>query len=170
MIRLLLLDVDGVLTDGGLFYGPEGETLKRFDVRDGLGIKMLAAAGVTVVIVSGRDSPALRHRAAELGIEHVYAGVGDKAATAGAIQAALGIGRSDTAAMGDDLPDLLLFEAASFRIAPADAEPELLAAADFVTARPGGHGAVRDAARKILAHNDMGAAAAQRAGNQNGGA
>lgn len=153
MIRLLLLDVDGVLTDGGLFYGADGEVLKRFDVRDGLGLKLLAAAGVTVAVVSGRDSPALRRRLAELGIAEVHAAAADKGAVARAIQARLGIAAAATAAMGDDLPDLALFAHAAMRIAPADAEPELRQAATLVTARAGGHGAVRDAARAILAAN-----------------
>ncbi|WP_174273823.1 KdsC family phosphatase [Sphingomonas bacterium] len=153
MIRLLLLDVDGVLTDGGLYYNADGEVLKRFNVRDGLGIKQLTAAGVAVAIISGRDSPVLRRRASELGIQHVHAGIADKAHAAATLQSTLGIPHSDTAAMGDDLPDLPLFNVAALRIAPADAEPEILALVDFVTPRPGGHGAVRDAARHILALN-----------------
>jgi len=151
MIRLLVLDVDGVLTDGGLFYGPDGEQLKRFDVRDGLGIKLLKQSGVVVAIISGRSSPALARRAAELGISELHAGVGDKSVVLADLQARLGIDASETAAMGDDLPDLALFAGAALRIAPADAEPELIAVADIVTPRTGGHGAVRDAARHILA-------------------
>lgn len=158
MIRLLLLDVDGVLTDGGLFYGADGEQLKRFNVRDGLGIKQLMASGVAVAIVSSRDSLALRRRAADLGITHLHAGVAHKASTATALQHDLDISHAETAAIGDDLPDLPLFEAAALRIAPADAEPEILALADFVTPRPGGHGAVRDATRHILALNGSAAA------------
>lgn len=158
MIRLLVLDVDGVLTDGGLFYGPDGEQLKRFNVRDGLGIKLLQQAGVAVAIVSGRASPALARRAAELGIDELHAGVGDKAIILSTLQAKLGTTPAETAAMGDDLPDLALFAGAGLRIAPADAELELLAAADFVTPRAGGHGAVRDAATYILARNGDAAA------------
>ncbi|MDO6413693.1 HAD hydrolase family protein [Sphingomonas sp. BIUV-7] len=153
MIRMLVLDVDGVLTDGGLFYGPDGEQLKRFNVRDGLGIKLLQQAGVTIAIVSGRSSPALARRAAELGIAELHCGVGDKAAVMSALQTRLATPPADTAAMGDDLPDLALFAGAALRIAPADAEPELIAAADLVTRRAGGHGAVRDAAVHILALN-----------------
>lgn len=157
MIRLLVLDVDGVLTDGGLFYGPQGEELKRFDVRDGLGIKLLQQAGVAVAIISGRSSDALERRAAELGITELHAGISDKAAVLIALQMRLGIVAAETAAMGDDLPDLALFAHAGLRLAPADAEPEILAAADHVTARPGGRGAVRDAARYMLAENEGGA-------------
>jgi YrbI family 3-deoxy-D-manno-octulosonate 8-phosphate phosphatase len=153
MIRLLVLDVDGVLTDGGLFYGPDGEQVKRFNVRDGLGIKLLQQAGVTVAIVSGRASPALARRAAELGISELHGGVGDKAAVLADMQSRLAIAPEETAAMGDDLPDLALFSGAALCIAPADAEPELIAAAHFVTQRSGGHGAVRDAAHYILARN-----------------
>lgn len=153
MIRLLVLDVDGVLTDGGLYYGPDGERLKRFDVHDGLGIKLLQAAGVTVALVSGRESPALRRRATDLGIEQVHLGAADKGPAIEAIQHALAIGVAETAAMGDDLPDLAMFERAALKLAPADAEPELRAAADHVAPRGGGRGAVRDAARYILMLN-----------------
>lgn len=153
MIRLLVLDVDGVLTDGGLFYGADGEQLKRFNVRDGLGIKLLQQADVAVAIISGRTSPALARRAADLGITELHGGVGDKAAVLAALQSRLGIAPAETAAMGDDLPDLALFAGAALAIAPADAEPELIAAAHFVTPRAGGHGAVRDAARHILELN-----------------
>ena len=154
MIRLLVLDVDGVLTDGGLFFGPDGEQLKRFNVRDGLGIKLLQQAGVTVAIISGRSCAALDRRAADLGIAELHGGVGDKRAVLADLQARLAITPAETAAMGDDLPDLALFAGAALRIAPADAESELIAAADLVTARAGGHGAVRDAAIHILNLND----------------
>jgi YrbI family 3-deoxy-D-manno-octulosonate 8-phosphate phosphatase len=160
MIRLLVLDVDGVLTDGGLFYGADGEQLKRFNVRDGLGIKLLQQAGVTVAIVSGRFSPALARRAAELGITELHGGIGDKAIVLADLQSRLGVPPAETAAMGDDLPDLALFSGAALCIAPADAEPEVIAAAQFVTARMGGHGAVRDAAVHILARNGNAALAA----------
>lgn len=153
MIRLLVLDVDGVLTDGGLYYGSGGEQLKRFNVRDGLGIRLLQQVDVIVAIVSGRSSAALSARASELGITELHAGVGDKAAIVTALQARLGVTPAETASMGDDLPDLALFAHAALRIAPADAEPAVIAAADFVTARAGGHGAVRDAAHHILARN-----------------
>jgi len=153
MIRLLVLDVDGVLTDGGLYYGPAGEALKRFDVRDGLGIRMLQKAGVTVAIISGRGSEALAARAADLDIAELHMAVGEKGEVLAGIAHRLGLAREEIAAMGDDLPDLPLFAAAGLRIAPADAEPELIAAADHVTTRSGGHGAVRDAAHHILALN-----------------
>jgi 3-deoxy-D-manno-octulosonate 8-phosphate phosphatase (KDO 8-P phosphatase) len=153
MIHLLVLDVDGVLTDGGLFYGPDGEQLKRFNVRDGLGIKLLQQAGVTVAIISGRSCAALDRRAADLGIVELQSGVGDKSVVLADLQARLGVPPAQTAAMGDDLPDLALFAGAALRIAPADAEPELIAAADIVTSRNGGQGAVRDAARHILTLN-----------------
>ena len=157
MIRLLVLDVDGVLTDGGLFYGPDGEQVKRFNVRDGLGIKLLQQAGVTVAIISGRSCAALDRRAADLGIAELHCGVGDKGVVLADLQTRLGVVPGETAAMGDDLPDLALFAGAAHRIAPADAERELIAAATFVTSRTGGHGAVRDAAVHILDLNGDGA-------------
>lgn len=155
MIRLLVLDVDGVLTDRGLYYGPAGEALKRFDVRDGLGIRLLQKAGVTVAIISGRGSEALAARARDLDIAELHMAVGDKGEVLARLATRLGLGRAEMAAMGDDLPDLPLFAGVGLRIAPADAEPEILAAADHVTARPGGHGAVRDAAHHILAVNGV---------------
>lgn len=153
MIRLFVTDVDGVLTDGRLDYGVSGEDRKTFDVKDGQGIVMLMQRGVTIAFVSGRRTHALELRAAELGVERVHQRVVDKAEIVSAIQKELGIGPDETAAMGDDLPDLAMFALASLTFAPADAESEVQNAATVVTGRSGGRGAFRDAARHVLSLN-----------------
>jgi 3-deoxy-D-manno-octulosonate 8-phosphate phosphatase (KDO 8-P phosphatase) len=154
-VRLLVLDVDGVLTDGRLFYGPKGESLKAFHVRDGFGIKQAASAGVTVAILSGRKSAAVASRARELGIRHVVQGASDKLVALRKLAKARGIPLEECACVGDDTPDAPILEAAGLGIAVADAHPDALAAANLVTTRTGGHGAVREvcdwlvAARKV---------------------
>lgn len=153
MIRLFVTDVDGVLTDGRLDYGVSCEDRKTFDVKDGQGIVMLMQRGVTVAFVTGRGSHALTARAAELGVERVHQKVRDKAEVVSAMQSELGITPAETAAMGDDLPDLAMFGLASLTFAPADAEIEVQEAATVVTRRDGGRGAFRDAARHVLQHN-----------------
>jgi len=139
-----VLDVDGVLTDGRLWYGADGEALKVFHVRDGAGIKALQAAGVTVAIISGRESPAVARRAAELGIRHVRQGALDKAAALHEVLGATGVAASVTACIGDDTPDLPLMALVELPIAVADAHPAVLAVADHVTRARGGKGAVRE--------------------------
>ena len=143
-IKLLVLDVDGVLTDGRLWFGAEGETFKVFHVRDGAGIKALQAAGVSVAIISGRSSPAVARRAAELGIRHVRQGAEDKAAALGEVLRATGVAASFTACIGDDTPDLAVMALVALPIAVADAHPSVLAAAQHVTRLGGGRGAVRE--------------------------
>jgi 3-deoxy-D-manno-octulosonate 8-phosphate phosphatase (KDO 8-P phosphatase) len=143
-IRLLVLDVDGVLTDGRLWFGPDGEAFKVFHVRDGAGIKALQAAGVTVAIISGRESAAVARRAAELGIRHVRQGAENKAAAFRELLVELGIAQSLTACVVDDTPDLPLMALAALPIAVADAHPDVLAAAHHVTRANGGGGAVRE--------------------------
>jgi 3-deoxy-D-manno-octulosonate 8-phosphate phosphatase (KDO 8-P phosphatase) len=153
--RLLVLDVDGVLTDGRLFYGPKGELLKAFHVRDGHGIKQVAAAGITVAIISGRKSAAVARRARELGIRHVTQGASDKLVALRKIVKARGLALEDCICVGDDTPDAPILAAAGLGIAVADAHQDARDAADLVTARGGGHGAVREvcdwliAARKV---------------------
>ncbi len=146
----LLLDVDGVLTDGGLIYGPKGEQLKSFNVRDGLGIKLAQGAGLKVGILSGRASAPLVARSRELGLDAFVPNRSDKREAFAEFLAAHGIEASQVAVIGDDLPDLPLFARAALRFAPADAAPELCARADRVLARPGGHGAVREMIELIL--------------------
>ena len=143
-VRVLLLDVDGVMTDGGLHYGPEGEVLKRFHVQDGLGLVLLRRCGIVPAVVSGRDGPPLQARLRELGIEQARCGVADKLAAAQSILTPLGLDWTDAAAMGDDWPDLPLLRRCAFSAAPADAHVEVRAAVHHVTPRAGGHGAVRD--------------------------
>jgi 3-deoxy-D-manno-octulosonate 8-phosphate phosphatase (KDO 8-P phosphatase) len=150
-VRMLVLDVDGVLTDGRLFYGPKGELLKAFHVRDGYGIKKIQAAGVTVAIISGRRSTAVARRARELGIRHVAQGVEDKHAALGKLARARKLDLAHCACLGDDTPDVPMIDACGVGIAVADAHPDALAAADLVTRTRGGHGAVREVCDWLLA-------------------
>jgi 3-deoxy-D-manno-octulosonate 8-phosphate phosphatase (KDO 8-P phosphatase) len=143
-VRLLALDVDGVLTDGRLHYGPRGESTKVFHVRDGYGIKRVQDAGIEVAIISGRKSAAVAKRARDLGIKHVFQGVGDKLALLGKLAKSRAVALEHCACVGDDTPDAPILAAAGLGIAVADAHPDALAAADIVTTRPGGHGAVRE--------------------------
>jgi 3-deoxy-D-manno-octulosonate 8-phosphate phosphatase (KDO 8-P phosphatase) len=143
-VRAAIFDVDGVLTDGQLYIGEHGETLKAFHVHDGHGLKLLARAGVEPVVISGRDSPALRRRMADLGIRHVVYAAADKLAAAEALRSAQGWAWAEIAAIGDDWPDLPLLEQAGFACAVANAHIEVRAAAQHVTALPGGHGAARE--------------------------
>lgn len=150
-VRLLVLDVDGVLTDGRLFYGPKGELLKAFHVRDGHGIKQVAQAGITVAIISGRKSAAVLHRARGLGIRHVTQGATDKLVALRKLAKARGVPLEDCVCVGDDTPDAPILEAAGLGIAVADAHQDAVAAADLVTIRPGGHGAVREVCDWLIA-------------------
>ena len=155
-IRLLVLDVDGVLTDGRLYYGPVGEQHKVFHVRDGYGIKALQAAGVTVAVISGRNSRAVARRCADLGIGEVAQGIDDKAAAFEALLARLGVAAADCACIGDDTPDVPLMKRVGFAIAVADAHADARAAAHRRTRLPGGHGAVREACDWLLAARQRG--------------
>ncbi|MBW1681134.1 MAG: HAD-IIIA family hydrolase [Deltaproteobacteria bacterium] len=148
--RILFLDVDGVLTDGRVYYTDEGSEIKAFHVRDGLGLKLLMRAGVAVVIVTGRDSQAVVRRARELGIEGVYQGVSDKGALCRRLLREKGLRGDEAACIGDDLPDLEIFREVGLRIAVADAAEEVRQAAHLVTERKGGHGAVREACEWLL--------------------
>lgn len=150
-LRLLILDVDGVLTDGRLYYGADGTELKAFNALDGSAMKRLMAAGIAITIVSGRSSAALERRARELGVPHVYAGVEDKAAVFEDLCAASGVAPERMAHVGDDLPDLSLFERVSLAIAVPNAHPAVIERADYVTQAAGGHGAVREVCDWILA-------------------
>ena len=152
-IRALFFDVDGVLTDGRLYLDDEGHELKVFDTKDGHGVKMAIAAGLKVAWISGRTSEAVRRRAEELGVRAVEQGVADKRAAAERYQARWKISPEETAACGDDLPDVGLFEVAGLRACPADAVPELREKADLVLSRPGGHGAVRELVEEVLRRN-----------------
>lgn len=149
-LRLLVLDVDGVLTDGGLWTTESGEVLKRFDVRDGLGLHLLQRAGVEVAWLSGGKSGATEQRARYLGIPHVLTGVRDKPAALAALQAQLGVAKEHSAFVGDDLNDLAVRPAIGLLVCTADATPPLRRQADWVLDRNGGQGAVRRFAEEIL--------------------
>ncbi len=150
-VSLVVLDVDGVLTDGRLWFGPDGESLKAFDVRDGHGIKMLIAAGIGVAVISGRRSAAVTARMRELGVSDVAQGVGDKARALAELLKRNAIEAGRVACLVDDTPDLGLMAAVGLPAAVADAHPEVLAAARHVTKAPGGRGAVREFCDFLLA-------------------
>jgi 3-deoxy-D-manno-octulosonate 8-phosphate phosphatase (KDO 8-P phosphatase) len=154
-VKLLLLDVDGVLTDGGLAYNESGEQTKRFNTLDGHGLKLLQAIGIHVAVISGRDSGALRKRLADLGIVHVYAGVENKRVAADALLQILGLNWTQVAAMGDDWPDLPMLMPAAFSCAPPQAHAEVLSRVDWVSAKSAGHGAVRELCDLLLLACEM---------------
>jgi len=143
-IRLLVLDVDGVLTDGRLYFGARGEALKAFHAHDGYGVRKLIAAGVAVAVISGRRSAAVSVRCREMGIERVILGASDKLAAFERLRRRAGITARACACVGDDLPDVPLFGV-------ADAHPLARRAADRVTKLPGGRGAVREVCDQLLA-------------------
>jgi 3-deoxy-D-manno-octulosonate 8-phosphate phosphatase (KDO 8-P phosphatase) len=143
-IRVALFDVDGVLTDGRIYLGEDGEQFKAFSTLDGHGLKLLARAGIVVIVITGRDSPSVRRRVADLGIEHAVYGAQDKWTAGQAMLATLGIGWEQVAVIGDDWPDLPLLRHSGFACAPANAHVECKALADFVTRAGGGHGAARE--------------------------
>ncbi|MBA4187066.1 MAG: phenylphosphate carboxylase subunit delta [Planctomycetaceae bacterium] len=149
-IELLLLDVDGVLTDGSIVYTDDGVEIKRFHVRDGSGLKLWHTSGKRSAIVSGRRSKAVERRAAELGIAPVLQGRHEKLPAFEAVLAETGLRPEQVCAIGDDLPDVPVLKRVGLAIAVADACPELRAIAHYVTAVPGGHGAVRDAIEWLL--------------------
>ena len=149
-VRVVFFDVDGVLTDGGLYFSDAGESLKRFHTLDGHGIKLLQQAGITPAVVTGRDAPALRLRLAALGVRHARFGTEDKRPAAEAILAELGLDWAQAAAMGDDWPDLPMLRRAALACAPANAHIEARAVAHVVTQARGGDGAVRELCDLLL--------------------
>lgn len=149
-IKILLLDVDGVLTDGGIIYDDDGTETKIFNVKDGLGIRLLMEAGIHLCIVTGRRSNALVRRCKDLGIDHIYDGVRNKVDVLDAILARTGLSAAEVAFIGDDLPDLALMKKIGLSIAVADADKTILENADMVTSAKGGHGAVREVCEAIL--------------------
>lgn len=151
-IRLLLLDVDGVLTDGRLYFGTDGFAAKAFHVRDGLGIALLHKAGIATGIVSGRTETYVERRATELGMRFVRLGIEDKGAEVAAILREGGFAKDQVGFVGDDVNDIPAFLAVGVSIAVADAHPGALAAARFVTVANGGAGAVREVADAILSN------------------
>jgi 3-deoxy-D-manno-octulosonate 8-phosphate phosphatase (KDO 8-P phosphatase) len=149
-IKLLLLDVDGVLTTGQVVYTDSGEEIKSFSVKDGLGLRLAMDNGIRVGIVTGRSSGALLHRCRNLGIDLVFDNARDKAAQLPKIADRTGVAASRMAFVGDDLPDIPLMRRVGLAIAVADAVPEVIAAAHMVTAAQGGCGAVREICEKLL--------------------
>jgi 3-deoxy-D-manno-octulosonate 8-phosphate phosphatase (KDO 8-P phosphatase) len=149
-VRLMVFDVDGVLTDGRLWYGPEGETLKAFSVLDGLGMKLLAASGVQLAILSARGSAAVARRAAELGIARLVQGAEDKRAALEKMLAEAGLPAGAAGFMGDDLADLAAMRACGFACAPATAADLVLRHAHYVTRAPAGAGAAREACEFVM--------------------
>lgn len=143
-MKAAIFDVDGVLTDGRLYIGEAGEVVKAFHTLDGHGLKLLARGGIEPLVITGRDSPAVRRRLADLGIKHAEFGIGDKLAAAEAMLARLGLAWDETAAIGDDWPDLPLLLRAGFAAAPSNAHAEVKAVADHVSAWAGGEGAARE--------------------------
>lgn len=143
-MKAAIFDVDGVLTDGRLFIGESGEVFKAFSTLDGHGLKLLARAGITPIVITGRDSPAVRRRVADLGLQHAVYGAGDKLAAAQPLLASLGLDWPEVAAIGDDWPDLPLLTRAGFACAPANAHVEVQAVAHHITRRAGGDGAARE--------------------------
>lgn len=149
-IRLAVFDVDGVMTDGRLYLGPDGSEFKCMHVHDGLGLKRLQAVDITPAAISARPSRAVEDRLLALGLQYIYLDTEDKLAAFEGLLDDLGLSAEQAAVMGDDLPDLPLLRRAGLALAVADAVPEVRAAADWVSAAPGGAGAVREACELLI--------------------
>jgi 3-deoxy-D-manno-octulosonate 8-phosphate phosphatase (KDO 8-P phosphatase) len=149
-IKLLLLDVDGVLTDGGIFIDAHGSETKRFHVRDGQGITLLKRAGIEVGFISGRSSNVVRHRARELGVKIVYQGVQNKVETYNRIKQKTGLKDGEIAYVGDDIVDLPILRRVGFAVAVRDCWSGIATAVDYMTRAKGGHGAVREVSELLL--------------------
>lgn len=149
-VRMLVLDVDGVLTDGGVYLAEDGSHMKRFAIEDGAGIKELLRCGLRVAIVSGHESKATAARFSKLGVEDVHTGVADKRECLRGILALRGLAAEECAAMGDDLMDVPMLRMAGWAGTVPDAHPRVRRIADYVTRKRGGHGAVREVAEMIL--------------------
>lgn len=157
LVRLVIFDVDGVLTDGRLYVSSDGSEFKAFHVRDGHGIKMLLAAGIEVALISaGRNTVAVERRMSDLGIRHAYLGVQDKLTAFNDLQSQLTLDIEQIAYVGDDLIDLPVMTRVGLAIAVADADPFVKRHADWQTTHRGGHGAVRDVCELLLeAHGQL---------------
>ena len=156
-IKLVILDVDGTLTDGGIYYDSHGGEMKRFDVKDGLGIKVAIAAGLEIAVITGRESPMVQRRVKELGIQHLIQGVQKKAPAMLQLLKETGLTVEEIAYIGDDLNDLPAMELVGFRACPADAAEEIREICHYVADAKGGHGAVRECLEHILQkHNPLG--------------
>jgi 3-deoxy-D-manno-octulosonate 8-phosphate phosphatase (KDO 8-P phosphatase) len=149
-IRLLILDVDGVMTDGSIFYTNRGEEIKCFNVKDGHGLRLLMKAGIEVAIITGRESGAVELRAKNLGIKYVLQGIKDKGSSCLKLLDQEGLKKDQVCCIGDDLPDISMFSHVGFPVAVADAAKEVRDAASYVTQKTGGKGAVREVCELIL--------------------
>ena len=149
-IKLLACDVDGVFSDGRIYMGQEGEELKAFHTRDGYGVKALQKIGVQVAVITGRRSNMVEKRMTSLGVEHIYQGCEDKQPALQSLQATLSISTAETAAIGDDMPDLGMFNAADINVCVNDGHPMVAKNAQYVTQTKGGYGAVRELCDLIL--------------------
>lgn len=149
-IRLMVLDVDGTLTDGGIYYDSEGAEMKRFDVKDGLGIKVAKAAGIEFAILTGRKSVMVERRGRELGIDHIRTGIQIKYPALLELLAELDIAPEECGYIGDDLNDYQAMQIVGFKACPGDAAEEIQQISDYVAKRAGGHGAVRECLEFLL--------------------
>lgn len=149
-VRLMGFDIDGVMTDGKLYFSPAGDQMKAFFTRDGLGLKMLARSGVKLAIITGRDSPIVAQRAKNLGIDLVLQGVEDKRAAMAGLLTREGLSFAEAGYMGDDLVDLTVLAACAFSATVPDGHPLVKREADFVTAAAAGAGAVREVCELLL--------------------
>jgi 3-deoxy-D-manno-octulosonate 8-phosphate phosphatase (KDO 8-P phosphatase) len=157
-LRLVAFDIDGVFTDGRFYLSDEGTETKAFNTQDGFGVRRLLSAGIAVAVISGRRSGAVERRMAELGVEHVLLGTGDKVAAFDALVANLGIAAEECAYVGDDIPDLALLEHVGYSIAVANAVAEVRETCDYTTMARGGFGAVREICDLVLAARTEGGA------------
>jgi 3-deoxy-D-manno-octulosonate 8-phosphate phosphatase (KDO 8-P phosphatase) len=154
-IRVLSCDVDGVLTDGGLYYDDKGGELRRYHVLDGLGMQALQRAGIVVCMISRSSTPSIQHRARTLGIAHCLTGVAEKLPALLGVLSRLGVSLEETAHVGDDVNDLELLESVGVPISVANAVAEVQAQCHFITAKGGGNGAVREIAEAILKSRNL---------------
>lgn len=155
-VRLLCVDVDGVLTDAGMYYGPDGEVLKKFNTRDGMGLARVREVGVAVAIISGEDSAIVHARAAKLKIDDVFCGAADKRAVVDELRVRHGVDWQEVAFIGDDLNDLPALECVGLPCAVADAADPVQQVARYVTTRRGGDGAVREVCELLIAARTQG--------------
>lgn len=153
--KLVMTDIDGVWTDGGMYYTAEGDAMKRFSVKDGWGVSFLRRLGIPVAILTGEDTQIVRRRAEKLGIAHCYLGVKDKVAQAEALCRELGIGLDEAAFIGDDLNDLPLLRKVGFSASPANTPDYVKREVHYVTRARGGEGAFREFVEKLLADNGL---------------
>lgn len=153
--KLVITDIDGVWTDGGMYYTADGDVMKRFSVKDGWGVIFLRELGIPVAIMTGENSPVVQKRAEKLKITHCYLHVGDKLSKAKEVCEELGITLADVAFIGDDLNDIHLLRAVGFSASPANTPDYVKREVNYVTRAHGGFGAFREFVEKILADNDM---------------